>query len=180
MTKHVVKSIVLVTLLLAGARVARAQPTASPASLAFTYQVNTTPYPAGKLTATLPKSIGSGYVLTASVNSSTTGWLTVTPDSGASPLALTVTLNPTGLNPGSYTGTITLGTNPPSTTSTVPVSLSVSNPPSALIVSPPTPLPKYYTTGATAALTFNYTTGTPATDFVLEELDVASNGRSEE
>jgi len=176
MTKYGLKTIVLVALLLACALVASAQPTASPTSLTFTYQVNTTPYPAGKLTATLPKSLGSGYILTASVNSTTTGWLTVTPDSGASPLALTVTVNPTNLNPGSYTGTITLGTYPSSTTATVPVSLSISNPPPALIVAPPQPPPTYYTPGSPSALTFNYTTGTISTDFPFEELDVASNG----
>ena len=44
--------------------------------------------------------------------SSPQGWLTVTPDSGHSPLALTVTVNPTSLTPGSYSGTITINTVP--------------------------------------------------------------------
>ena len=176
MKKYSLKTIVLAALLLAGALLVNAQPTASPASLTFTYQVNTSTYPTGKLTATLPKSLGSGYTLTASASSSPTGWLTVTPESGASPLAITVTVNTTSLNPGSYSGTITLGTSPASTTATVPVSLSISNPPPALVVSPPTPLPTYFTPGPSAALTFNYTTGTSSTDFPFEEIDVASNG----
>lgn len=176
MTKYGPKTIVLAALLLGSTLKVSAQPTTSPASLNFTYQVNTSTYPTAKLTATLPKSLGAGYVLTASATSVPTGWLTVTPDTGASPLAITVTVNTTSLNPGSYTGTITIGTYPVSTTTTVPVNLSISNPPPALVVSPPTPVPTYYASGSPSSLTFNYTTGTPATDYPFEELDVASNG----
>jgi len=177
MTKYGLKTIGLLALLPAGALVSHAQPTASPASLSFTYQLNTSTYPSASLTATLPKSLGSGYVLTATVNSSTTGWLTVTPDTGASPLKMTVSVNPTGLNLGSYSGVITLGTSPVSTTSTVAVNLSISNPPSALTVSPPTPLPAYYTSAGSGSLglAFNYTTGSPAVDYAFEEMDVTSN-----
>ena len=81
----------------------------------------------GKLTATMSKSAPSGYTLTASV-SPPMSWLTVTPGGGTSPLALTVTVNPTGLSPGSYSGVITLGTSPGTSTTLVPVTLSISNP----------------------------------------------------
>lgn len=181
MTKYALKTMVLVAILFTGALPARAQsPTTSPTSFAFTYQVNTTPFPTpAKLTATLPKSAATGYTLTAAAASTPLGWLTVTPDSGASPLALTVTVNPTGLSPGSYSGTITVGTFPVSGTTRIPVTLSISNPPSALIVSPPFPVPSYYTpdgSGANASVRFDYTTGQSGTLPLIAELDAASNG----
>jgi uncharacterized protein (TIGR03437 family) len=181
MTKYALQTMVLVAMLLTGALPSRAQsPTASPISFTFTYQVNTTPFPApAKLTATLPKTAAVGYTLTAAAASTPLGWLTVTPDSGASPLALTVTVNPTGLSPGSYSGTITIGTFPASGTTIIPVTLSISNPPSALIVSPPFPVPSYYTpqlSGSNASVRFDYTTGQSGTLPLMAELDVASNG----
>ena len=113
------KSVVLASLIILGADTLRAQPTASPASFNFTNQVGSTALPAaGKLTATLSKSTATGYTLAASTASVSPpeGWLTVTPRSGASPLALTVTVNVTGLSPGSYTGFVALGTTPPTNT----------------------------------------------------------------
>src|ERR1035438_6303568 len=110
MKTHGLISVVLAALVLLGSETLGAQPTASPTSFNFTYQVDTTALPApGKLTATLSKTTGAGYTLTASVYPYLS-WLTVTPAGGASPLALTVTVNPTGLSPGSYSGTITLAT----------------------------------------------------------------------
>src|ERR1035441_6874397 len=182
------KSVVLASLILLGADALRAQPTASPASFNFTYQVGSTALPAaGKLTATLSKSAATGYTLAASTAnvSPPEGWLTVTPRSGASPLALTVTVNPTGLSPGSYTGYIALGTTPPTSTTLVPVTLSISNPPSSITVSAagcnsvPTNCPINYTpavSGANPVLAYNYTTGQSATTPISNELDVASNG----
>jgi uncharacterized protein (TIGR03437 family) len=172
------KSVVLASLLLLGAGTLRAQPTASPTSFSFTYQVGSTALPAaGKLTATLSKS-------TANV-SPPEGWLTVTPRGGASPLALTVTVNVTGLSPGSYTGYVALGTIPATSTTLVPVTLSISNPPSSITVSAagcnsvPPNCPSNYTPGVSGAnpvLAYNYTTGQSAATPITNELDVASNG----
>ena len=167
---------VLAALLLTGAL--RAQPTASPTSFNFAYQVNSTTLPAaGKLTATLPKTLTTGYTLTASVFP-VQSWLTVTPGGGASPLALTVTVNPTGLSPGSYSGTITLGTNPGTSTTLVPVTLSISNPPSSITVAPAPGVANYTpgVSGANPVLAFNYTTGQAGALPAITELDVASNG----
>src|ERR1035437_5535202 len=137
MKTYALRTVVLAGLTLLGAETLRAQPTANPTAFSFSYQVNSTTLPsAGKLTATLSKSTVAGYTLTASV-SPPMQWLTVTPGGGASPLALTVTVNPTGLSPGSYSGTITLGTNPGTTTTLVPVTLSISNPPSSFFCVPP-------------------------------------------
>src|ERR1017187_6097740 len=172
------KTVALAALALLAAEALRAQPVANPTSFNFTYQVNTTTLPAaGKLTATLSKSTATGYSLTASV-SPPMSWLTVTPGAGASPLTLTVTVNPTGLSPGSYTGVITLGTNPGTSPTLVPVALSISNPPSSITVSPAPGVGNYTpgVSGANPVLAYNYTTGQSAASPASTELDVASNG----
>jgi uncharacterized protein (TIGR03437 family) len=180
MKTHSLKSVVLASLILLGAETLRAQPTASPTSFNFTYQVNSTTLPAaGKLTAALPKSAATGYTLTAAV-SPVGSWLTVTPSGGTSPLALTVTVNPTGLSPQSYSGTIYLGTIPATSVTQVPVTLSISNPPSSLAVTPDSHATNYTpgVSGANPVLAFNYTTGDsgalPTSQY--PELDVTSNG----
>lgn len=153
-------------------------PTVTPASLSFNYQVNSTTLPAAaKLTATLPASISS-LAMTVTVTSSPQGWLTVTPNSGHSPLALTVTVNPTSLTPGSYTGTIAINTTPAgSNPAVVGVTLAISNPPSTLMVTSPSANYNPPGTGSSSpTLTFSYTTGTSAPSPASSELDVASNG----
>jgi uncharacterized protein (TIGR03437 family) len=166
---------------LACAAVAQGQssgPTVTPASLIFAYQVNSTTFPTpAKLTASLPAAV-STLALSVVVASTPQGWLTVTPDSGHAPLSMTVTVNPTSLTPGSYTGTITINTVPAgSNPAVVSVTLSISNPPSTLLVTSPS---ANYTPPASGAasptLTFTYTTGTAATVPGSSELDVASNG----
>ena len=146
-------------------------PTVSPSSLAFTYQVNSSTFPAAaKLTATLPSSL-STVVMTAAPTSAPQGWLAVTPDTGRTSLALSVTVNPTGLAPGNYAGRIdiTAGT----ATTSVAVSLAVSNPPSkinAVVVNPVPPA------SAPLSMTFSYTTGDPAPSPASGEVDVTSTG----
>src|SRR5215208_3985798 len=128
---------VLPLLLCAGVVSAQSSgPTVSPSSLSFTYQVNSSAFPApAKLTATLPAATSS-LPITVAVSSSPQGGLAVTPDTGHSPLAMTVTVNPTSLTPGSYIGTITINTVPPgSNPAVVSATLSISNPPSTLLVS---------------------------------------------
>ena len=152
-------------------------PTATPASLSFNYQVNSTTYPAAaKVTASLPASLSS-YTLTVMTASVPSGWLTVTPDSGRSPLALSVLVNPTSLAPGSYIGTITINTIPAtSNPAVVTVTLSISNPPSTLQVTSPSSNYTVPTSGNSPTLTFTYTTGAFATIPSSSELDVASTG----
>jgi uncharacterized protein (TIGR03437 family) len=74
---------------------------------------------------------GPGYPFTAS---SSVPWATVSPTAGVAPLPLTVTVNPAGLAPGTYTGTVTItaeGTTEQITVSAVvaagPVITSVRN-----------------------------------------------------
>src|SRR5262249_22130589 len=130
-----------------------------------------------KLTATLPTAT-STLPITVVAASTPQGWLTVTPDTGHSPLAMTVTVNPTGLAPGSYTGTITINTTPAgSNPAVVGVTLSASNPTSTLVA--PSSSSNYtpaWSGGTTPTLTFTYTTGAAATIPAQSQLDVASNG----
>jgi len=152
-------------------------PTASPASLSFSYQVNSTVFPAaGKVTVTLPAGSSSATVMTATAVSNPQGWMAVTPASGHSPLALTVSVNPTGLAPGSYAGTISVDTVPSSTPVVVPVTLSVSNPPSTLLLSSPSTNFTAASGASSPSVSFTYTTGGLATAPVSSELDVASSG----
>src|SRR3954452_18668949 len=155
-----------------------AGPTASPGSLTFNYQVNSTIFPApAKLTATLPAAT-STLSLSVVSSSSPQGWLTVTPDSGHSPLAMTVTVNPTSLTPGSYSGTITINSVPAgSNPAVVSVTLSISNPPSTLLVSSTSPNYAGAASGAAPpTLTLTYTTGAVVTSPPSSQIDVASNG----
>ena len=178
MKTYGLKAAVLAGLILLGIETLQAQPTASPTSFSFTYQVNSTTLPtAAKLTATLSKTTSTGYTLTASV-SPPMSWLTVTPGGGESPLGLTVSVNPTGLSPGSYSGVITLGTNPGTSTTLIPVTLSISNPPSSIMVAPAAAVTNYTAgvSGANPVLAYNYTTGQAGALPSTAELDVASNG----
>src|SRR5271157_3112859 len=153
-------------------------PTATPGSLSFSYQINSTAFPAAaKVTVSLPASTAT-LPLTVSFNSTPQGWLTVTPGSGYAPLALSVVVNPTSMSPGSYVGTITVNTTPASSNpAVVSVNLLISNPPSTLAV---TSSSSNYTPPASGTssptLTFSYTTGTVGAQPVSSQLEVSSNG----
>jgi uncharacterized protein (TIGR03437 family) len=172
------KRIIALLVWTAAAAAQSAGPTVTPASLSFTYQVNSATLPApAKLNATLPAA-SAGATLSVVVASGPQGWLTVTPDTGHSPLALTVTVNPTSLTPGAYSGTISINTVPPgSNPAVVSVTLSISNPPSTLIVTSPSANYTPPSSGAASpTLTFTFTTGSAAPVPATAELDVASNG----
>jgi len=178
MMKLATASAALLALLLPLARQAAAQtaaPTVSPTSLTFTYQVNNSTLPAAaKLSATLPTSMAA-VVMTATGVSAPQGWLAVSPDSGRTPMTLSVTVNPTGLPPGNYAGRIDIAA-PGLITVSVPVVLAISNPPSTISVSSPSTNYMAATASASASLTFSYTTGGAGTTPATAELDVASTG----
>src|SRR5579883_1743080 len=109
----------LATVILGSGWAASTGPSASPSSLSFSYTVNSTTLPASaKLTISLPASASSSTVISVAPQypvgtpASQTGWLTIAPSSGHSPLALVVIANPTALPPGSYTVTLSITTNP--------------------------------------------------------------------
>jgi uncharacterized protein (TIGR03437 family) len=106
---------------------------ANPANLSFAYMLG------GAAPASQSLQITSSAApITLSINTPTS-WLSVTPTSGATPLALNVTADPTGLAAGSYTGSITVNTL------TIPVVLVVSGAPTI--------------TASPASLQFNYQLG---------------------
>ena len=154
-------------------------PTLSPTSLSFTYQVGAATFPkAQTVKATLPSSVPSSTQMAVAFDSMPAGWLTVTPSgatAGTSPLTLSVTVNPTSLSPGQYTGHITV-TNPiaPAPSNTITVTLAITSPPSSLSVTCPIPGFDAAASGVTTpSLTFNYTSG-GAVD--VYELDVSTTG----
>ncbi len=153
-----------------------AGPTASPSTLSFSYQVNSTTYPAAaKVTITLPKATSS---LPLAVTQPAQGWLIVTPASGHSPLTLSVLVNPTGLTPGSYPGVISVDSVPASNSpAVIAVTLMVSNPPSTLTIGSPSSNYTPAGSGATVpSLSFTYTTGATAVSPVESEIDVSTTG----
>lgn len=80
---------------------------------------------------TVTVSGAQGLTFTAAA-SSTGNWLSVSPTSGtigSSPATLTISVNPTGLNAGSYTGTVTVtGTGTATGSTPISVSLTVNAP----------------------------------------------------
>lgn len=75
--------------------------TVSPLSLSFTYQTG------GATPAAQPVTLSSSSALNYTAVSSA-AWLNATPASGATPASLSVSVNPSGLAVGNYTGTVTV------------------------------------------------------------------------
>jgi uncharacterized protein (TIGR03437 family) len=97
--------------------------TATPTPLAFTYSAgNPTPAPQ---TVSITSS-GPAIQFTAS--SSDSAWLSVTPASATTPAALSVSVNPANLGPGTYTGSIALAGSAGVAPLSIPVTLVVSAP----------------------------------------------------
>jgi hypothetical protein len=89
----------------------------SPASVPFRYVIGD-PVPTSQTVSVT----NSGGAVSFSP-SSTAAWLNVTASSAVTPAALTISVNPTGLNPGNYTGSIQIDSQ-----TSVQVSLSVLAP----------------------------------------------------
>ena len=160
-------------------------PTASPSTLSFSYQVNSSTFPASAtVKVTLPTASASLSLVVTPPNN----WVAVTPLSGSAPLTLTVSVNPTGLAPGSYSTSITVDTNPTShAPAVITVTLTVSNAPPYLVVTSPQSGTYYTPPGSgnsSPIVSFSYTTGAttntvppPATAPACNmELDVSSTG----
>jgi large repetitive protein len=101
----------------------------SPTSLTFSYtQKGSTP-------AAQTVAISSSTALSYSLATSAT-WLSVSPNSGSTPGSVSVSVNPSGLTPGSYSGSVTVtATGASNSTITVPVSLTVVAAPSLTVSS---------------------------------------------
>jgi len=94
--------------------------TVAPSLLTFTYAGGTTMPPSQKLT--LSTTSGS---LTFTASASGGSWLTESPASGTAPGTITVSVNPSGLSSGRYTGAIHV-TPQGGSTSNIPVTLNVT------------------------------------------------------
>lgn len=172
------KKTFLLAYLLAWGGLAFAQaPTVDKTTVAFTYPYNNANNTlTAKVTAKLTTTT---TVMTVGYTSTPAGWLSVTPLSGSSPLVLIVTANPTSLSPGPYNGTITVYTGAACTTATcttVPVTLTITNPASSLLLGSPAnaTVPLTATTSATAyTLALPFTSGGP---LPTAEIDVSTTG----
>ena len=149
---------------------AQSGPTANVTSVNFTYTANSSTAPkttnTNPFTVTLPAAMSS-QTMVVTVASNPQGWLSVTPASGKTPLVLTVTVNPTTLDPGNHSGTIMIDTavgsgNP----AVVLVTIAISMAPPTLKVTTPA--------GGSLALAYTYVTGDPSPAPL--EVDVASTG----
>jgi uncharacterized protein (TIGR03437 family) len=98
---------------------------ANPATLVFTYQTNG-PLPAAQSTV-VSNGTTAAIPVTATVTTLSGGaWLSVTPLSANTPLGLVVSVNPTGMVPGVYSGTVTVAGSGAGSSTPVAVVLVVS------------------------------------------------------
>jgi hypothetical protein len=136
--------------------------TTTPAALSFGYQIG------GPLAAAQTVALGSSgaaIAFTSSVSTTAGGsWLTAAAATGTTPASLSVSVNPTGLVQGTYTGSVTIAaptaTNTPQT---IPVTFTVTAP----VVLPTLSL-------SPAALTFSAQSGGVAP--ASQAVSVASTG----
>src|ERR1700730_2726156 len=163
MRKYGVMRNAILALLVTGAWSAHAQSglSATPGTLSFSYQVNSTTYPGA-----LKVTVAGPSTLTLRISTSQ-DWLSVSPDSGHTPLPLSVAVNPTGITPGSYGATITIDTvTAPHNPITVAVTLLISTPPSKINVTPAAATTNFFPPppgSSSPSMLFNYTTGTGVT-----------------
>ncbi|MCC6537200.1 MAG: hypothetical protein IT162_06595, partial [Bryobacterales bacterium] len=99
-------------------------------------------------TVTVTSTTNAALAFSAASNQA---WLSVTPNSGATPGAVSVSVNPAGLAAGTYSGAVTLTPPSPSTPVSIPVTLTVT-------AAPVTP----QLATAPAALAFNAEIGAAA------------------
>ena len=93
---------------------------ATPTALSFSYQVG------GELPAGQQLLIASSNTAQFTINANSSGWLRVPQSAGTTPASITVSVNPTDLAPGSYTGSLAIQ-SPTAGQVTVPVTLAVSS-----------------------------------------------------
>jgi uncharacterized protein (TIGR03437 family) len=103
--------------------------TASPASLSFTYQIGQAA-PAAQSFMVAAGNAALNFTATAPGN-----WVTVNPVHGVTPGTVMVTINPAGLAPGTFGGTINVSAPGASNTVPITVSLTVTGAPQ-LTISP--------------------------------------------
>ncbi|MFB3814850.1 MAG: beta strand repeat-containing protein [Terriglobales bacterium] len=114
----------------------------TPASLAFSYQIGNAAPAAQNVSVS---SSGAAFTYTTS---SSAAWLTASPASGSTPGTVAVSVNPSGLAAGSYSGTVTIAsTGAANSPRTVPVTLTVTAAPLPNMSVAPTSLAFSYQIG---------------------------------
>jgi uncharacterized protein (TIGR03437 family) len=100
-------------------------PTVSPGSIAMTHQIGNAAPPAQ--TINVGSTTGEPVTFSATVSTESGGnWLAVTPTSGTAPTSLRASVNVAQLVPGSYKGTIAIGSNGSGTPQSISVNLTVT------------------------------------------------------
>lgn len=116
----------------------------SPASLQFAYTIGGTAPAAQTFQIT---NSGAGTLAWTSTVSSSASWLSVSVSSGTAPSTVSISVSPTGLSAGTYTGSVQIAASGASNTPlSVPVTFTVTQALASLAVAP-------------QALTFNYSVG---------------------
>ncbi len=113
----------------AASPVATSNFTIAPGSLAFNYQTGS----ANPANQTLALTVAGGASLAFTATASSAGWVVVSPSSGAAPANLTVSVNPAGLLPGTYSAVILIATSTGSTGSSQNIAVTLT----ILAVAPP-------------------------------------------
>lgn len=111
--------------------------TPTPTSLSFSYLAGAT-LPAAQNLAVKAGSGGQAYnvsVQDPDPTKSSPLWVTATPETGKLPAALSVRVNPTGMPSGTYKASLVINADPLSKI-TVPVTLTVTQPPATLNINP--------------------------------------------
>lgn len=126
---------------LGGARAQSVTVTAAPNSINICYVEGATTLPSAQNVTVTSSAAGATYTATIAPTGSTNTalWLTATPDSGSLPAKVTLRLNPTGLDAGVYTASVTFAPAaavPPGTAGVTNVKLVVTEPPPTLTASP--------------------------------------------
>jgi large repetitive protein len=140
--------------------------TASPATLAFSYQSGNATLPPAQTLQVTSSPTGASFTIAISGSPFDAAWLMVSTPSGKAPASVKVQVNPTGLPAGVYTGALTVSAtvNSVAVTQTTAVTLTVT-------AAPPT------VTATPSSLSFSYTTGDPIPSASLgSALLLSSNG----
>jgi uncharacterized protein (TIGR03437 family) len=106
--------------------------TATPTALTFTYQSGAATLPAAQSVSVKASAGAPTYTPTTP---GTDQWVTVSPNSGTLPASLSVRVNPTSLAVGMYSSTVTVTVSGVASPLSVPLTLTVTEPPSTLTLS---------------------------------------------
>jgi uncharacterized protein (TIGR03437 family) len=140
--------------------------TLSPTAMTIDYQIGAATLPAAQTLSVQTTPVGLNFSVTISGSPFNAAWLLVSANTGTSPATLKVEVNPTGLPPGNYSGTLAITAVSGSTTytQTATVTLQVASAAAAISANP-------------ASLAFTYVTGTPvASPSLTSAFVLSSNG----